>query len=93
MLYLFDIADPKELNGSRHDVYHLARENALAGKPFPKTYLWCGVDDSLLEDSRRYDALLSELGVEHVYEESEGDHSWQWWDLHIRSAMKYLLGK
>ena len=93
MQYLFDAEDAKDLHNSRHDVYHLARENALAGKPFPKTYLWCGVDDSLLEDSRRYDALLSELGVEHVYEESEGDHSWQWWDLHIRSAMKYLLGK
>ena len=27
----------------------------------------------------------------YAYEESEGDHSWKWWDLHIRSAMDYLL--
>lgn len=93
MLLLFGVSKSDELYGSAHDVYHLAKENAAEGKPFPKLYLWCGERDSLVGDSRRFDTLLSELGVEHVYEESEGDHSWQWWDLHIRSAMKYLLGK
>ena len=37
-------------------------------------------------------SMLDELGVEHGYEESEGDHSWPWWDLHIQDALRYLLG-
>ena len=81
-----------ELDGTQHDVFRLARDYVETGKKFPKTYLWCGTEDGLLNGNREYHALLEELNVPHVYEESEGDHSWKWWDLHIQDAMKYLLG-
>ena len=81
-----------ELEGTKHDVYHLARENKKVGKPFPKMYLWCGLEDTLIEGNREYRDLLTRLEVEHLYEESEGNHSWKWWDLHIQDALKYLLG-
>jgi S-formylglutathione hydrolase FrmB len=53
--------------------------------------MWCGESDFLLDANIRYHKLLDELGVEHLYEQSEGDHSWRWWDLHIQSALDYLL--
>lgn len=93
MLLLFGVSDAEELRDSCHDVYALARAHRDAGKEFPRLYLWCGEQDYLLEDSRRLHALFGELGVEHTYEESEGDHSWKWWDLQIQSALKVLLGK
>lgn len=87
----FDLKDAAELEGSCHDLFALARKNKEAGLSFPKLYLWCGTEDSLLATNRAYDALLTQLEVEHVYEESEGDHSWKWWDLHIQDALRYLM--
>ena len=36
-------------------------------------------------------ALLNELDIEHFYKESEGDHSWKWWDFHIQDALRFLF--
>ena len=73
------------------DVYYLVKRNAEQGIPFPKTYLWCGEQDPLLDANKRFHALLEEKGIDHRYEESEGNHSWKWWDLHIQDALRYLL--
>ena len=62
-------------------------------KPFPKLYLWCGFEDSLIEVNRSFDRLLDELSVAHVFESSEGDHSWHWWDEHIVDGFGYVFGK
>lgn len=91
-IFGYDMKSALELAGSRHDVYTLAEANVKAGKPFPKLYMWCGDDDYLLANSIRFDKLLTDLGVEHKYEQSEGNHSWKWWDMHIQDGLKYLLG-
>lgn len=92
-IFGYDLKSAEELRGSRHDVYTLAESNAREGKLFPKLYMWCGESDYLLGNSIRFDKLLTELGVEHMYEESEGDHLWSYWDLHIQDGLHYVLGK
>ena len=87
-----ELGDISEVRGTRHDVFALAKANAKEGKPFPKIYMWCGNDDYILESSIRFDKWLTELGVEHVYEQSEGNHSWPWWDLHVQDGLGYVLG-
>ncbi len=87
----FDITDGSTIKDSENDVFALARRNREQGKPFPKIYMWCGTDDSLIDDNRRYKALLEELSVDFAYDESEGDHSWKWWDMHIQPALKHIL--
>lgn len=89
-IFGYDLKSPEQLRDSEHDVYRLARENKAAGKPFPKIYMWCGTDDYLLDNSVRFDKLLSELGVAHIYKESDGNHGWKWWDLHIQDGISYL---
>lgn len=91
-IFDFGMTDPSELNGTQHDVYALAERNRREKIPFPKMYIWCGESDGLLQANRRLHNLLEQLQVSHRYEESEGNHSWKWWDLHIQSAMDYLLG-
>ena len=91
-IFGYDLVSSEQIRGSRHDVYALAEANAREGKPFPRLYMWCGDDDYLLENSIRFDALLTRLGVEHRYDQSEGDHSWKWWDLHIQDGLRFLLG-
>lgn len=90
-IFGYDLDSTAKLRGSCHDVYALAASNVKEGKPFPKLYMWCGNDDFLLENSIRFDELLSELGVEHRYDQSEGDHSWHWWDLHIQDGLNFVL--
>ncbi len=84
-------ANPSPADVKKHDVFEITKNNLENGVPFPKMYLWCGHDDFLLQANRRYDALLNELDIEHVYKESEGNHSWKWWDLHIQDTLDFLL--
>lgn len=62
---------------------------ALAAQPGPKPaiYFDCGVDDVLLEDSRRFHAHLQVLKIPHTYLEYPGTHSWEYWDEHIVEAL------
>ena len=90
-IFGFDIKDPLELEGSEHDLNFLARRNKQEGLSFPKIYMWCGVDDALLRANNELDATLTELGVEHTYETSEGNHRWEWWDMHILPALNHIL--
>ena len=85
----FSMQSADELEGTEHDVDHLLRNSDPA--LLPKLYLWCGTEDSLIGNNREYHRLLEELGVEHRYEESQGNHSWKWWDLHVQDAISYLL--
>lgn len=91
-IFGFDMQSVGELKDTCHDLFWLARECHAAGKPFPRMYLWCGTEDGREDYTTRYDALLNELGKEHYYALSEGDHSWTWWDLHIQGVLEYFFG-
>ncbi len=88
-----DLQSTQDIYGTKHDVYALARKNKEEGKPFPKLYMWCGAQDFLLEHNRRLTNLLTELQVEHIYEETPGSHTWDAWDCKIQNGIKYLLSK
>ena len=92
-IFDFNMESALELEGSKHDIYALAKKNHEAGVKFPKMYIWCGTEDSpmILKNNTDFHALLEELGVEHFYEESEGNHSWIWWDMHIKEALGFLF--
>lgn len=92
-IFGFDISSPLELEGSEHDLFALAERNKAEGRAFPRIYMWCGLEDTLITVNRSFDKHLSELGVGHTFQESEGDHSWKWWDLHIQSALEWEFGE
>jgi S-formylglutathione hydrolase FrmB len=91
---IFDhnMQSPAELKGTCHDLFYLADQLKEQGTAFPKTFIWCGTEDWLLDSNNRFSAHLQSLGVPHKYETSEGNHSWKYWDMHIQSALAYLLG-
>lgn len=92
-IFGFDLKSPLELEGSEHDLFALATKAKNEGKIFPKFHLWCGLDDPLLPSNRLLDAHFTDLGIEHFFAESEGDHSWRWWDLHIKNTLERILEK
>ncbi len=84
---------PDQMPGSKHDLFALADKIKASGEAFPEMYLWCGTEDFLLGMNRRFNAHLEQLDVKYSYNESEGNHTWPWWDLHIQDALRYLLGE
>lgn len=90
---IFGLSTPKELNGTKHDVFHLARSAAERGDKLPKIYMWCGHGDFILDSSEKMDKALTELKIDHVYEKTDGDHSWGYWDIYVRHGIDYVLGE
>lgn len=84
-IFDFEMKSPDELAGSGHDVFALAE----SGKDFPYFYLWCGTEDVLIDINRAFSSHLSGLKIPHEFHESEGNHSWQWWDLHVKRALDH----
>jgi len=76
--------------GSDHDLLRLT-QNTRDRKLLPKIRIDCGTEDGLLNDNRDFHAALTSLGVPHEYEEFPGEHNWDYWDLHIRTALSFHL--
>lgn len=76
--------------GSSHDLLALARSAQVAGL-LPRMLIDCGTDDFLLDANRMFHAELDQLEVPHQYREFPGAHDWDYWDLHVREALRFHL--
>lgn len=90
-LFDYDMQDPIELKDGENDIFALATKAVDAEKTLPNIYMWCGLDDGLLDTNYAFDKHLTSLGVAHDFHVSEGNHSWQWWDLHIQDGLKWIF--
>lgn len=73
--------------GGVNDLFALVGKLRPSKMPFMR--FDCGVDDFLLPSNRGFQKHLLELGIEHEYEEFPGEHSWEYWDLHIQEAIAF----
>lgn len=68
------------------DVRHHARQ--LLNSPHrPVISFDCGTEDELLDENRNFNTFLTELGIEHTYNEHPGGHDWDYWDTHVQTAL------
>ena len=74
--------------GSDHDLIALARKVKKAGN-LPAIRIDCGKKDFLIEENRKYHDALLKLKIPHEYEEFSGEHTWDYWDEHIREALQF----
>ena len=56
----------------------------------PEIYLACGEKDGLLPSAQLYHQLLTQANWPHRYTQDEGDHEWDYWDRHIKTALDWL---
>lgn len=68
------------------DCYQLARDIDRAN--LPSLSFDCGTEDWILDDNRKYQALLEEIKLPHSYAEHPGGHDWDYWDTHIKTALQ-----
>ncbi|MBR5453906.1 MAG: esterase family protein [Clostridia bacterium] len=90
-IFGFELNDARELAGTKHDIFALLKKNYEEKKELPDFYTWCGTEDGLLTVNKKFSAALDEYGYKHKFEYSEGNHSWKWWDLHIKDVFRYCL--
>lgn len=90
--YIFgELSSTDELYGTCHDVFHLARRAVEEKRELPRIYMWCGHSDFIHDSSEKMHAVLSAEDIEHVYEKSDGDHSWGYWDKYIQHGLDYMM--
>jgi putative tributyrin esterase len=68
------------------DCYRLAEQ--LDPATMPRLGFDCGTEDDLLGDNRNLHQLLERRKLPHTYNEHPGAHTWEYWDLHVRTALK-----
>lgn len=78
--------------GGPNDLEVLARQ-ALGSEQAPRLQIDCGTEDHLLTGNRRYHRFLESIGYRHEYHEYPGDHTWEYWDAHVRDAIAFHAGE
>lgn len=82
--------DLSKVKGSDQDPEWLVKQLSEEKAAFPKMYLACGTDDSLLAVNRNFKDFLQASGVEVTYEEGPGAHEWDFWNRHIKKFIDWL---
>lgn len=81
----------ENFRGSKYDLY--ACMHALSEKEIkkPRFLMLCGKDDFLAGQNRRFAKETAALpGIDLTYCESEGIHTWDFWDREIITGLKYF---
>ncbi len=61
--------------------------NATA-KDLPYFYIACGSADDLLQINRDFAAQLSSRGASYEYHETDGGHTWDYWDRSVQGLLR-----
>lgn len=82
--------DLKKVKDSDKNPKWLAAKLAEEKIAFPRIFMACGQDDSLLDVNREFKAYLEDLGVKVDYEEGPGAHEWDFWNRYIKKVVDWL---
>lgn len=58
----------------------------------PEILLCCGTEDFLLENNRQMHEFLERENVEHIYEESAGNHDMEFWSRYTEKFIPLMFG-
>ena len=82
--------NPQTLAGSGNDLFALAESAHAGGRELPRLYQWCGTEDFLYLDNRRFRKHLELLDVAVDYDEGPGGHEWSCWDAQIQKVLAWV---
>jgi S-formylglutathione hydrolase FrmB len=79
-----------KLEGSYNDLFAQLQKQKRNGVTVPRLYMACGLDDDLYEMNIKFRDFAKSNSVDLTYEESPGDHTWDFWDQYIQRALVWL---
>lgn len=71
------------------DLFSLA--SSRKGLPLPDLYFSCGRQDHLYPEGERFRTHLDSLEIPYTFEEWDGIHDWEFWDIAIRKVLEYFF--
>jgi len=74
--------------GSENDL--IAELNHMEKIPATAFYVSCGTEDYLYQDALNFRDAATRKGLNLTYEETEGQHDWNFWDAAIRRVLEWL---
>ncbi len=74
------------------ELFALAESCAPCQKK-PRIFMGCGTSDGLYSGNLKLRDKLSDLGYDLEYRESEGNHSWAFWDEYIQYAFNFFFNR
>ena len=80
--------DLNKVAGSDMDYRALAL--AVPREQFPRLYLCCGTEDSLLPVNRAFHQFLTDHDLPVTYEEGPGGHEWDFWNTYLLKILNWL---
>ncbi len=72
------------------DLLVLVEKAARSGDQLPALYQCCGTEDDLYQDSVSFYQKAQSLELDIIFENSEDDHNWQYWDKMIQRVLQWL---
>jgi len=81
--------DLEKVPNGPNDLFALARKVSQSGIK-PRLFQYCGTEDFLYQDNLRLRDFIRPLGFDYTYEETPGDHSWNYWDRMIEKVLAWL---
>jgi S-formylglutathione hydrolase FrmB len=82
--------DVTKVKNSDNDLFAVVERLKTAKKDIPRLYQACGVDDFLYDQNIRFRDHVRQLGLDLVYEEGPGEHTWEFWDTYIQKVIAWL---
>ena len=83
---------PVEAEKNGNDLFTLARDAVAAGKPLPRLISFCGTDDFMIEDNRKFNTFMKKLDCPEFHSfEYPGNHNWKFWDTHIQDVFRFFF--
>lgn len=76
--------------GSTNDLFFLADRLVKQNIDRPALFQWCGTEDFLLDENRRFANHLKGIGLASTYIEDPGHHDWECWDRQIQTVLNWL---
>jgi len=83
--------DLNKLLGSDKDPKALIKDLKSRNQPIPKLYLCCGANDFLIHQNREYHKFLLEQKVDHIFEDGEGEHNWDYFSSNLERVLDWIL--
>ncbi|MDO4198942.1 MAG: alpha/beta hydrolase family protein [Erysipelotrichaceae bacterium] len=88
--YYFETLFGKNPEGTDKDIFYLL-DKVSKEEDKPDLYICCGTEDSLISVNRDFAGKAKEKGYNVEYHESEGGHTWDFWNEYIEKIiMDYL---
>jgi putative tributyrin esterase len=88
--YVHTFGPLDQVSGSDKDPRALAAAIVREGKTVPRLYMACGTEDFGIEGNRAFSRYLAEIGYQHTFMQSPGEHNWKFWDEYIEKALIWL---